>query len=89
MSSLKASVTAILLSVPRRHTNSHFPRSGDPQQAFDDRNPFTNLGFHATRDVAAPSQAYDTLAGLDPTNTLLHLIGDVTVHLSTLRECEQ
>lgn len=49
---------------------------GDFESAAAPLDPFANLGFHATWDLAGYDQAYGALSGNDAVNNLLRLIGD-------------
>lgn len=49
---------------------------GDSQSASTARDPFGELGFDATWDLASPGQAYAALDGDSPVDNLLALIGD-------------
>jgi 1,4-alpha-glucan branching enzyme len=48
----------------------------DSQTAAGPLDPFGDLGFHATWDLASPGQAYGALSGSGPVDSLLQLIGD-------------
>jgi 1,4-alpha-glucan branching enzyme len=49
---------------------------GDGQSASSPRDPFGELGFRATWDLASPGQAFAALSGNGPVDNLLALIGD-------------
>jgi 1,4-alpha-glucan branching enzyme len=47
----------------------------DPESAACPVNPFVDLGFSATWDMASPDQAYNALSGNNAVNNLLSLVG--------------
>lgn len=72
---LKEIIWQLRTEFPNRYLIAEY-NPGDSESAAGPRDPFGDLGFRATWDLASPGQAYAALSGDGPVDNLLALVGD-------------